>query len=67
MPESEFLGQTFKKSEHRKALIPRLLGRSDGSIEFKHQNISGVLVEIMHGATTARTAKKPKSSTGANF
>lgn len=46
MLEAELLGRSFKKSEHRKALAPQLLGRSDGSIEFKHQNVSGVLVEL---------------------
>jgi hypothetical protein len=30
-------------AEHRRALRPLLNGRSDGSIEFKHQNISAVL------------------------
>jgi hypothetical protein len=39
-------GELYKKSEHRKALIPLLGGRSDGSVEFKHQNISSVLVEL---------------------
>lgn len=46
MLEAELLGKTYKKSEHRKALIPQLSGRSDGSVEFKHQNVSGVLVEM---------------------
>ena len=46
MLEAELHGKTYKKSEHRKALIPQLSGRSDGSIEFKHQNVSGVLVEL---------------------
>ena len=46
MLESELLGKTCKKSEHRKSLIPQLSGRSEGSIEFKHQNVSGVLVEL---------------------
>jgi hypothetical protein len=46
MLEAEVLGKSFKKSEHRKALSPKLQGRSDGSIEFKHQNVSGVLVEL---------------------
>jgi hypothetical protein len=46
MLEAEVLGKPFKKSDHRKALAPKLLGRSDGSIEFKHQNVSGVLVEL---------------------
>ena len=33
----------YSKTEHRRALLPRLNGRSDGSVEFKHQNISAVL------------------------
>ncbi len=45
MLEAELLGRSFKKSDHRKALAPRLRGRSEGSIEFKHQNVSAVLVE----------------------
>ena len=36
----------YSKSDHRKALAPKLQGRSDGSIEFKHQNVSAVLVEL---------------------
>jgi hypothetical protein len=43
MLEHEMLGKPFNKSEHRKALSPKLAGRSDGSIEFKHANISAVL------------------------
>lgn len=46
MLEAELLGKPFKKSEHRKALAQKLSGRSKGSIEFKHQNVSGVLVEL---------------------
>jgi uncharacterized protein DUF3883 len=46
MLEAELLGRAYKKSEHRKALTPQLSGRSEGSIEFKHQNVSGVLVEL---------------------
>lgn len=46
MLEAELLGKPFKKSDHRKALAPKLLSRSEGSIEFKHQNVSGVLVEL---------------------
>ena len=45
MLEAELQGEPYKKSEHRKALIPLLAGRSDGSVEFKHQNISSVLVK----------------------
>lgn len=46
MLEMELLGKTYKKSEHRKALIPQLSRRSEGSVEFKHQNVSSVLVEM---------------------
>ncbi|EMI55224.1 DUF3883 domain-containing protein [Rhodopirellula sallentina] len=47
MLEAELLDKSYQKSEHRKALVPQLAGRSEGSVEFKHQNISAVLVE--HG------------------
>jgi hypothetical protein len=43
MLEKEVLGKPLNKTEHRKALAPQLTGRSDGSIEFKHANISAVL------------------------
>ena len=33
----------YKKTEHRRNLQPLLNGRSEGSIEFKHQNISAIL------------------------
>lgn len=46
MLEAELHGKPYKKSEHRKSLTPQLSGRSDGSIEFKYQNVSGVLVEL---------------------
>ena len=36
-------GRPYSKAEHRRALLPLLNGRSQGSIEFKHQNISAVL------------------------
>jgi len=32
----------FNKSEHRRALVSKI-GRSEGSIEFKHRNISAIL------------------------
>src|SRR6185369_12997206 len=32
--------------EHRRSLAPNLAGRSDGSIEFKHANISAVLTGL---------------------
>src|SRR5262245_3190566 len=46
MLEAELLGRPYRKSDHRKALVPRLAGRSEGSVEFKHQNLSAVLVEL---------------------
>ncbi|MBD8050337.1 DUF3883 domain-containing protein [Limnohabitans sp. JUR4] len=42
----ELSGQTFNKSAHRKALKQKLSQRSDGSIEFKHGNISAVMIEL---------------------
>jgi len=36
----------FKKADHRKQLLPLLNNRSDGSIEFKHQNISAILINL---------------------
>ena len=42
----ELSGQTFNKTAHRKALKEKLSQRSDGSIEFKHCNISAVMIEL---------------------
>lgn len=33
----------YNKAEHRRGLLPLLNERSEGSVEFKHQNISAVL------------------------
>jgi hypothetical protein len=41
----ELAGQAYIKA-HRNAELQRLTGRSKGSIEFKHQNISAVLVKL---------------------
>ena len=46
MLEQELLGKQYSKTEHRKALAPRLAGRSDGAIEYKHQNMSAVLTGL---------------------
>ncbi|WP_162416572.1 DUF3883 domain-containing protein [Cyclobacterium roseum] len=46
MLKKELSGQEYKKSEHRKKLLPLLSSRSEGSIEFKHQNISAVLINL---------------------
>ncbi|MFA7330355.1 MAG: DUF3883 domain-containing protein [Candidatus Delongbacteria bacterium] len=38
--------EPYSKSAHRHALAKLLKSRSDGSIEFKHQNISAVLIDL---------------------
>jgi hypothetical protein len=43
MLEKELLGKRLNKTEHRRALLPQLASRSNGSVEFKHANISAVL------------------------
>ena len=43
MLKKDVAGLAYKKTEPRRALLPLLNGRSEGSIEFKHQNISAVL------------------------
>ena len=39
----DIAGRRYSKAEHRRALLPLLNDRSEGSVEFKHQNISAVL------------------------
>ena len=46
MLQAEAEGKPYKKSEHRNALIPKLEGRSEASVEFEHANVSGVLVDL---------------------
>lgn len=46
MLRAELAGEPFSKTNHRRALLPLLNGRSEGSIEFKHQNISAVLARL---------------------
>lgn len=46
MLNKELTGKKYSKAEHRRALLSKLDNRSEGSIEFKHQNISAVLLEI---------------------
>ena len=43
---SELAGQPFNKAAHRRQLQTQLPGRSEGSIEFKHANISAVMLEL---------------------
>jgi hypothetical protein len=42
----ELAGQNFNKTEHRRRLQTKLNGRSDGSIEFKHGNISAAMIDF---------------------
>ncbi|MHC2068120.1 protein NO VEIN domain-containing protein [Bremerella sp. T1] len=46
MLQSDLLDQPYSKAEHRRSLSPQLDERSSSSIEFKHQNISAVMVEL---------------------
>jgi hypothetical protein len=43
MLASELAGVPYNKAAHRRALLPRLNGRTEQSIEFKHANISAAL------------------------
>ena len=51
----------FSKSEHRRALVSKI-GRSEGSIEFKHRNISAILdllgFEYVSGYLPAKNYQK---------
>jgi hypothetical protein len=42
----ELSEKEYSKAEHRRNLFPFLNNRSEGSIEFKHQNISAVLINF---------------------
>lgn len=42
----DLAGQRFNKSERRRALVARLRGRSESAVEFKHCNISAVMLEL---------------------
>jgi|LULM01.1.fsa_nt_gb hypothetical protein len=39
-------GEKYNKKSHREKLKPQLNNRTDGSIKFKHQNISAVLIDL---------------------
>jgi len=43
MLAEEMEGRPYNKAQHRRSLMPLLRSRTEGSIEFKHQNISAVL------------------------
>ena len=42
----ELSGQKYSKTAHRKALLRHLPGRSPQAVEFKHANISAVMLEL---------------------
>lgn len=42
----ELRGIPFAKTEHRRALIPKLNGRHNATVEFRHRNISAVLLML---------------------
>nr|WP_320020535.1 DUF3883 domain-containing protein [uncultured Draconibacterium sp.] len=46
MLSAELKSEPYSKAAHRRALLPLLQNRSEGSVEFKHQNISAVLMEL---------------------
>jgi hypothetical protein len=45
MLTDELAGRPYSKTEHRRRL-QTLIGRSEGSLEFKHQNVSAVLMAL---------------------
>ncbi len=42
----ELTGQTYNKSAHRRQLMQGLPGRTAGAVEFKHANISAVMLQL---------------------
>ncbi|MGC2458119.1 MAG: DUF3883 domain-containing protein [Gallionellaceae bacterium] len=42
----ELSGQSYNKTTHRHVLLSKLNNRNDGAVEFKHQNISAILIEL---------------------
>jgi len=46
MLKKDLVHQPYNKSEYRRSLLPLLPARSEGSIEFKHQNISAALMNL---------------------
>jgi len=46
MLEKELTGKDYSKAAHRNKLLPLLEGRKEGAVEFKHPNISAVLVKL---------------------
>jgi hypothetical protein len=48
MLKQELSGSNYNRAKHQRPLIPKLGGRSSGSVEFKHCNISAILQDQGH-------------------
>ncbi len=46
MLSAELKGEDYSKAAHRRALLPLLNNRVAGAIEFKHPNVSAVMIEL---------------------
>jgi hypothetical protein len=46
MLQLDLLGKTYNKAEHNRLLREKITTRSKSSVEFKHQNVSAVLLEL---------------------
>ena len=46
MLADELSGRSYVKAEHRRRLMPLLRDRSEQSVEFKHANVSAVLIDL---------------------
>jgi hypothetical protein len=46
MLQQELNKEKYNKTSHRNLIMPKLIDRSEGSVEFKHQNISAVLAKV---------------------
>jgi hypothetical protein len=64
MLADDISARRYSKAEHRRALLPLLNDRSEGAVEFKHQNISAVLVRLV--ASGARVAMERSASVHCN-
>ena len=62
MLQLDLLGQAYKKSEHNERLREKLNGRSRPSVEFKHRNISAVLLSARHSVHRRLQAGKELSA-----
>lgn len=48
MLAAENRNEPYCKADHRRELLPKLNDRTEGSVEFKHQNISAILLANGH-------------------